>query len=211
MNQVNRLVIDLQYFPTINYYITLYRYTDIIFEQYDYHRKMSFRNRCSIAGANGPINLSVPIIGGREQRVITKDVKIDNSEKWQIQHWRSVISSYNRSPFFEHFEEDLRSLYGRKFTFLLDWNLACMNWLEINNVKNRHFTCTSGYLKVYDPGDFDDLRDWFFPRWLEERVKNPVTYRQVFEDKNGFIPNLSVLDFLFCEGPQRLNQLQVKS
>ena len=211
MNQVNRLIIDLQYFPTINYYITLYQYTDIIFEQYDYHRKMSFRNRCMIAGANGPINLSVPIMGGREQRVITKDVKIDNSEKWQIQHWRSVISSYNRSPFFEYFEEDLKSLFSRKFIFLLDWNLACMNWLETYNDKNRHFTCSVKYLKVYDPEAFDDLRDWFFPRWLEERVKGPVTYRQVFEDKNGFIPNLSVLDFLFCEGPQSLNQLQVKS
>src|SRR5918993_2281796 len=122
------LLIDLQYFPSVEYYLTLCSYKHVIFELYDHHRKMSFRNRCIIAGANGHINLSVPLIGGRDQKTIAREVKIDNSVGWQKQHFKSLVSAYNRSPFFEYYQDDLDRLFQLKCGILFEWNLACMEW-----------------------------------------------------------------------------------
>ncbi|MET0300624.1 MAG: WbqC family protein [Flavitalea sp.] len=204
---MNSLLIDLQYFPTVEYYLTLNKFSNVVFEQYDWHRKMSFRNRCVIAGANGPINLSVPLLGGRNQRIPAGDVTIENSLNWQAQHLRSIVSAYNRSPFFEHFSGSITTLFSPSYERLFEWNLACLKWINSEIGVKMNFRATETYESVPADAEVLDLRDWFFPRSINESVGQPVIYRQVFEERNGFIPNLSILDFLFCEGPWKLREL----
>jgi hypothetical protein len=198
---MNSLLIDLQYFPITAYYLTLNKHMHVVFDIYDSHRKMSFRNRSTIIGANGVINLSIPLVGGRDQRTIFRDVQIDNTSGWQTAHHRSIVSAYRRAPFFEFYEDGLAALFRRKDKFLVDWNLACLDWLRSSMRGNWRYSLTETMRIVDANEDVTDLRNWFFPRWISERSKNMLPYRQVFEERLGFIPNVSVLDFLFCAGP----------
>ena len=210
------LVIDLQYFPSITFYKNSTKFSNIAFDQYEPYQKMSFRNRCQVTGAGGLINLSVPLIKGREQKTIMKDVRIADHSNWQVQHWRTILSCYSRSPWFEFYRDGLEELYGKRFDFLLDWNLACFEWSLENLGLALPFTLTETYLKGYDPESWADQRGRWKPRdraagdgkeGFEGGEKNGVgegekglRYHQVFEDRIGFISGLSILDLLFNEG-----------
>src|SRR5450755_1871567 len=124
------IISELQYFPPLTFFTTLYRSTYIYIDIYEEYRKMSFRNRCLIAGAQVIISLSVPLKDGRSQRLPMKDVLISNIENWQSQHFKSIQSTYNRSPFFEYYQVELAEVYKKPFVRLADWNLYCLNWVE---------------------------------------------------------------------------------
>ncbi|RYZ25119.1 MAG: hypothetical protein EOO10_19115, partial [Chitinophagaceae bacterium] len=129
----------------------------------------------------------------------------DNSEKWQVRHFRSIVSAYNRSPFFDHFSNDLSILFGKKFDYLFDLNLACLDWLKIATGAKWTQSLSTGYQAHYDREIFMDLRNQFTPAKLLQKHNTDLTYRQVFQEKNGFIPRLSILDFLFCAGPGQVH------
>jgi len=124
------LLIELQYFPSVIAYSTLIKNTNIEFCLYKNYQRRSFRNRCIIAGANGPISLSVPIAGGRNKKALYKDVKIDYTTDWQQQHWRSIFSAYGNSPWFFHYAQSLEKLFSQKAEFLYDWNFLCLDWVN---------------------------------------------------------------------------------
>jgi hypothetical protein len=191
------LIIESHYFSPLIFYKNSFDFTNIKFEQYESFQKMSFRNRCVIAGANGKIILSIPLQNGREQKTLMKDVKISVAQRWQKDHWKTIESCYNKSPWFEFYKVELQELYSAPFTFLLDWNLACFEWSihKLNMTKN--YSLTTGFIKNYDE-NFDDWRSKISPKNYENF--EPVKYRQVFEERIDFSPNLSILDLLFCEG-----------
>ena len=122
------LITDIQYFAPVNLYKSLYKFSNIVFEQYETYQKMGFRNRCQVAGAEGIINLSVPLVGGRDQKPLVKDVRISSRQPWAAQHWKTIVSCYSRSPWFEFYRDELEELFRRRFDFLLDWDLACFDW-----------------------------------------------------------------------------------
>lgn len=209
------LIVDLQYFPSIILYKNLNEFSNIVFEQYEYYEKMSFRNRCQVTGAGGVINLSVPLEKGRDQKTLSKDVRISDRDDWQGQHWKTILSCYSRSPWLEFYRDELEGLYRRRFTFLLDWNLSCFEW-SVGILKMPvSFSLTEEYQKDYNEEDWADWRGKILPR---NRAVNPaldlaartapVKYRQVFEERIGFLPNLSILDLLFCEGKNARAQLK---
>ncbi len=168
---------------------------------------MSFRNRCQIAGSQGLVNLSIPIDGGRDQKTLMKDIRIATHYPWQDQHWKTLVSCYNRSPWFDHYRDDLEALYHQPFSFLLDWNLACFEWTQKILGSPAKISLTESYQPQYDPETFLDCRDQLMPKTIRESsLTRPVIYRQTFEEITGFIPNLSILDLLFCEG-QRARSL----
>ena len=190
------LITELQYFPSVIFYKNSYEFSNIIFEQYESYQKMSFRNRCIIAGANGLITLSIPLQEGRNQKTIMKEVKIEDS-KWQTDHWKSIESCYNKSPWFEFYKDELHELYSKPFCFLLDWNLACFEWsIRILGLP-LVFSLSEIFIKKYNE-DVADFRNKILPKNYKDY--NAVAYRQVFEDRIGFMPNLSILDLIFCEG-----------
>ena len=201
------LLIESQYFPSISFYKTLIGVDILKIEKYEHYQKVSFRNRCYIAGPNGMILLSVPLSKGKNQRTIMKEVRISHAENWQALHWKTLTSAYRRSPWFEYFEGALEDLYTRKFDFLLDWNMACLNWVNQALGISPAISFTAAFEKSYEPeAGILDQRDLMIPGQL------PATtlpeYQQVFGERTGFIPNLSILDLLFCEGKRSLELLK---
>jgi len=192
------LVTEIQYFPPVSFYKNLNGYSHIIFEQYETYQKMSFRNRTLVAGANGIISLSIPLEKGRDQKMRIKEVRIDKRKNWQAQHWKSIESSYNRSPWFDHYREDLIALFQKRVSHLFDWNIICFEWTMEKLGLNSGISFSENYQVQYDPGSHIDRRNQILPKnYFQYPV---VKYRQVFEERLGFLPNLSVLDLLFCEG-----------
>jgi hypothetical protein len=198
------LLIESQYFPNLNYYKTLINLDILLIERYEHYHKLSFRNRCYIAGPNGRILLSVPLAKGKNQRTTVKDVRISNEEKWQGQHWKTLVSAYRRSPWFEYHEESLGKLYEQPADFLLDWNLACFEWANKVIGLEHPVAFTDSYEKEYT--GVTDLRGTMSP---SENIDNTPVYTQVFQERVGFMPNLSILDLIFCEGRRSLELLKL--
>ena len=198
------LLIESQYFPPIEYYLTLLRYDKLKIERYEHYQKVTYRNRCYVAGPNGRILLSVPLERGKNQRTPMKEVRICNGERWQALHWKTLESAYRRSPWFEYFEADLENLYTKPFEYLLDWNIACLEWVNKQIGIAVPVTFTSEYQKEITTSGIIDARESVLP--MPATTGEPL-YTQVFQERIGFIPNLSILDLLFCEGKQSLKKL----
>jgi hypothetical protein len=205
------LIIDIQYFPSIILYKHLYKFSNIVFDQYETYQKMGFRNRCQLAGAEGVVDLSVPLVKGRGQKSLVRDVRISARQPWAAQHWKTIVSCYSRSPWFDHYRDGLEELYRRRFDYLVDWDLACFDWSIRVLGLAMPVGLTESWVREYSPFEGVDWRGKLRPRDreagmgervapVEMEVGGPVRYRQVFEERTGFIPNLSILDLLFCEG-----------
>ncbi len=194
------LLIDSQYFGSVDYYKLLNKFSNIVIEQYETYQKMSFRNRCMVAGSNGVVGLSVPLEKGRGQRELMKDVRISYSDNWQLQHWRTIESCYSRAPFFEFYRDGVWQLLQQKETFLLDLNMATLSWLQKVLKMPGSVSLTNHYQKSCEEG-VTDKRNSLLPKQYQLSYTGP-RYTQVFEDRIGFQPNLSILDLLFCSGPE---------
>jgi hypothetical protein len=194
------LLIESQYFSPVILFKKSIEVLNIKIDIYEPWRKMSFRNRCVVVGANGPINLSIPVLDGREQKRLLKEVVIDNRKSWQSQHWKTITSCYNRSPWFDFFEPELSGLFRQPVELLSDWNRTCVKWVtgKLGLPADVNF---SQYVPGAEPHpELVDWRNKLTPKSLQTDFPNPVRYHQVFEERIGFIPHLSVLDLLFCEG-----------
>ena len=198
MNQL----IEIQYFGCICFYVSAVMETHVTFEQFETYQKMSYRNRCQILGANKVIDLSVPLIGGRDQKGMIANIGIDNNQTWQVQHWRTIESCYNKSAFFLHYKEDFKLLLFQQFDYLLQLNIATIQWVLGKLKATVAVDFTHRFQKVPENNQLD-LRNKFKP---SNRHRWPLTpYQQVFEQP--FEPNLCILDLLFNMGPQALNYL----
>jgi hypothetical protein len=194
------LIIDIQYLPSIIWFKNSIQYKYIKIEQCERWQKMSFRNRCTILGANGIMDLTVPIRGGRNSGEMIRNVQIDNLQKWQYNHWKKITLAYNRSPWFEFYKDELEGLFKIKFEFLWDWNITLLEWIVKKLNLELPFGFTEFYQKIYDDVGTVDLRNTILPRTLAGFSDQCPGYHQVFEARFGFIPNLSIIDLLFCEG-----------
>jgi hypothetical protein len=192
------------YFPNVSHFVAMANASEIVFEVDDNFLKQTYRNRCYIYGANGKLALNIPVIHSQKNRQKYKDVKVFNVENWQSNHWKSLLSAYRTSPFFEYYEDELQPLFTLKADFILDFNLKCMEvicdclQLELNSSK------TETYQKNIE--NQADFRYLVYAK--NETLQNFEPYTQVFNSKHGYIPNLSILDLLFNEGPNALNYLE---
>jgi hypothetical protein len=194
---MDSLKIDLQYFASFYWYKKAYKYKNVYFPLYDFHSKMSFRNRTMIAGATGPLRLSVPIVDGRNERQLYKEVKLVNG-RWQLEHFRAIVSCYNRSPWFEYYRDELAVLFEQGYEHLFDWNMACHDWVVKKLGLGNPFQTLEEA-----PGNedlFENAVNEFHPGRVPG-LGQVAAYTQVFQEKTGFIAGLSILDLLFCEGP----------
>jgi hypothetical protein len=201
------LIVDSQYFPPVTLFKKSIEFSNIKLDIYEPWRKMSYRNRCVVAGANGPINLSIPLLEGREQKKTMKEVAIDNRKSWQGQHWKTIISCYNRSPWFDFFAHELEELYRQQVEYLVDWNRLCFEWVIKKLGIQTNILCTDFFQPVYDDPNLEDFRNRLLPKSINSDFPKPVYYHQVFEERIGFIPHLSILDLLFCEGKNAAGKL----
>ena len=199
-----KTLIHPTYFPSIAHFVAIANADELVFETDDNFLKQTYRNRAYVYGANGKLTLNIPVIHSQKNRQKYRDVKIFNEEKWQSLHWKSLLSAYRTSPFFEYYEDELQPLFEMKTDFILDFNLKCFETiteclqLDVNTSK------TETYQEA--PADTNDFR--FLVHAKKEQPQNFETYTQVFSNKHGFIPNLSILDLLFNEGTNALNYLE---
>ncbi|MFZ4260535.1 WbqC family protein [Sphingobacterium sp. HJSM2_6] len=193
------LILPTCYLPNLSYFNQLSNADAVALEKYEHFPKQTFRTRTQIATANGILELIIPIIHGKKDRVPMKDVRINYDEPWQRLHWMSIQTAYRRSAYFEFYEDDFRPFYEQKETFLFDFHLKQLQVLlkMLKLEKEIHFT--DSFEEIADASL--DRRKIIHPK-KPSLISHPVPYYQVFEEKNGFIPNLSIIDLLFNQGPQ---------
>lgn len=191
------------YFSPIFQFQQLVKAEAVEFEIQDNFQKQTYRTRLKIYTPNGVQTLVIPIRHNKGERQKTKDVRIDRSFRWQRKHYKSLQNSYRSSPYFEFYEEDIAPIYEKQYEFLLDFLFEtqemCFEMLQIDS----NYAKTSSYETEYaDEMDFRFLADAKSNQNFEY-----LAYKQVFEIKHGFIPNLSILDLLFNEGPNAISLL----
>jgi len=199
----NHLLLTACYLPPISYFHTIQKYAmPIVIEQYEHFQKQSFRSRASIATANGIQDLIVPIIHAKKDLVPIKDTRISYEFDWQRLHWLSLQAAYRSSAYFEYYEDDFAQFYTQKHEFLLDYNIKQLElMLKMFKIK-RDISFTEEYFR--EVPEALDFRNVIHPK-KASLLEEPKPYYQVFEQKNGFIPNLSAIDVLFNQGPQAKN------
>jgi hypothetical protein len=204
------ILLPLTYFGPVQYYSKFLLDGRIVIEQYDSYSKQTYRNRCVISGANGPVILTIPVKKKRGRKNLVKDIIIDYDTDWRRLHWRGIISAYNSSPFFEFFRDNIEPFYFKKYIFLVDYCytitreiLHLLNIPDISVLSNQ-------YLFPGDNRIIFDFRDLIHPKinYREDDSFNPIIYQQVFSDKQAFLPNLSILDLLFNLGPEATTNLR---
>jgi hypothetical protein len=192
-------IFPLFYLPPIHYYSKLVENkSHIIIENAEHFEKQSYRNRASIHSPNGRLDLIVPVIKGSKNHTRVKDVKISYDFNWQRIHWLSLQTSYRSSAYFEYYEDDLMPFYEKRWNYLFDYNEELFN-ITIRLLKLNLVYDYTNVFEIEHPQDLD-FRSTIHPKVSNE---NDVTnYFQVFEERNGFLPNLSIVDLLFNQGPQ---------
>ncbi|MBW1294515.1 hypothetical protein GBO31_03275 [Aquimarina litoralis] len=195
------------YFGSIAQYVAIVKSDTIIFENHDNYQKQTYRNRAYIYGANGKLLLTIPIKHtGKENngKQLYRDVRIENEFQWQSLHWKSIQSAYRTSPFFEYYEDELVPLFEKRKDYLLDFNYECMEAIHDCLQLDIPHTKTETFHKEYQ-----DINDKRILINAKKEEKHPLSsYIQVFSDKHGFIPNLSILDLLFNEGTNAISYLE---
>jgi hypothetical protein len=191
-------LIEPHYLPCIAYFSSITE-GGVVLERHEHFVKQSYRTRCQVMTANGVTNLVVPVTS-KHGKVLITDVRLDFTQKWLNNHWRTIQSAYGKAPFFEHYSEDLHRVLFKKVTFLYELNYMvlslCLNWLKLDMpIKETEF-----YSKSVS-GDVLDLRSVLNPKKPEQchEFYYPIMYNQVFG--NTFVENLSLIDLVFCEGP----------
>ena len=190
------------YFSPISQYQALLNSNSITFEVEDNYQKQTYRNRCYIYGANGKQLLNIPVsIPKSTKKTKSKDILVENSN-WQKQHYKSLEAAYNHSPFFEFYKDDLQKLFSKKYTYLLDVNLDSFAFIMEALELSKEYSLS----KVYEETKLNDFRNLADSKKKVEISSIP--YIQMFDQKFGFLKNLSILDLLFMEGPNSINFLK---
>lgn len=172
------------YLPPVSWCVHFWQAPVVELEAQEHYQKGSWRNRCEIAGPNGRQLLSIPLVKGKNSRMPIRDVRIAYDEPWQRSHWRSIVTAYGSSPYFDHYADALRPFYEKPQPFLFDFNLALMEFVLLGKMGWK------GQLR---------LSETYHPAVVTD-APELKRYPQVFEEKFGFLPDLSVLDLLFCVG-----------
>lgn len=201
-----QILVSQACFGPVQYFVHLGKASKATIEKHSNYQRQTYRNRYHILGANGPLTLSVPVEKGKTVKIKDSQIKIAYHSNWQANHWRSIVSAYNSSPFFQFYRDDIEPFFSKKYTYLFDFNLESTRLLcELLGIETE-IVVSDDFLKN-PPYDVLDLREVIHPKKNFRKVDStfiPVPYKQVFDERHGFIPNLSILDLLFNKGPEAL-------
>ncbi|MBR1401880.1 MAG: WbqC family protein [Prevotella sp.] len=215
------------YFGPVQWYQKLNRYDVCLIEQHDSFIKQTFRNRCVIATTNGTQTLSIPIEHASQDQPLhsaqkMRDIGISDHGNWRHLHWYALQSAYGESPFFDYYIDDLRPFFEQKWEYLLDFNMAITEKMcKLLDIRpNIRLTaaygkpisddsCEDGLRRRDDDScmapQLSDFREAIRPKHpIPDDEFNPTPYYQVYQQKHGFLPNLSILDLLFNEGNESI-------
>ena len=203
-------LLSTTYFGPVQWYQKLYRSDEVQIEQWESFQKQTYRNRCLIATTNGIQALTVPIERNNGQYI--KDIRISDHGNWRHLHWNALQSAYGESPFFEYYQDDIRPFFEKRWTFLLDFNEEIRQKMcELIDIQPK-----VGFTEAYEnhgdsPHDsgivpmIRDFREGIQPKHpAPDPDFEPKPYYQVYQQKHGFLANLSVIDLLFNLGPESI-------
>lgn len=198
------ILIHSTYFPSISHFVAIAHADKVVFEVEDNFQKQTNRNRMYIYSPNGVQLLNIPVKHSSDgTRQLFKDIKIEPAFDWQKQHFKSLEAAYRSSPFFEYFEDDIRPVFEKQYTFMMDLNFEIMGIITSCLGMEYNPEKTVEYFR-----EANGLTDY---RYLADGKKDKSAfepYTQVFGDKHGYINNLSILDLLFNEGRYALDYLK---
>lgn len=202
-----KALLELQHIPTLPWLFIFLKADEVLIERHENFVKSTFRNRCEVTGPNGKQTLSVPVKGGKDHHQLYKEVRVADDYNWRKDHFQSLCSNYRRSPFFEYYEDRIEALYESDAVTLYDLNLQWLQFLLQAFKIDKPFVLTEQYQKQIE--GVTDYRSTFVPG-LQPQVSgySSTEYMQPFSARTGFIPNLSSLDLLFCEGPKGIALLR---
>lgn len=211
------ILLESHYFPSLEYFVLLLESNHILIEAFENYQKQSFRNRCYILTSQKVDKLIIPIINPHKKTYI-KDIKIDNLSYWKKQHWRSICTSYSNAPYFIYYEEKLNNILFKDYRFLIDLNLELLKLiLDIIGLK-KTISLTNKYLypsKISTQNNnIKDYRGIISPSsylnknysFKNRSIYKEIRYIQTFS--KDFIPNLSIIDLIMCQGPNSLEILK---
>jgi hypothetical protein len=201
-------ILSTAYWPPIHYFSKFLNHSVISIEQWENYPKQTYRNRCQIYSPNGIQPLIVPVERGSFHKTAVKDLKIAYDTNWQKNHVKSIDAAYRSSPFFEFYIDDIMPFYEKRYTYLIDLNsdilTLSLKWLKLKPVISKTLTYEAA-------GDFVDCRNSLHPKSnlaSNNLELNPVAYMQGFEQRHGFVPNLSILDLVFNTGSEAASILK---
>ncbi|MDR1097735.1 MAG: WbqC family protein [Tannerella sp.] len=198
---MSAVYLSTAYLAPVQYYSKLAHFDKICMETKENYSGQTFRNRCLIAAVNGIQTLTVPVEKPETLKCLTQDIRISNHGNWRHLHWNALLSAYNRSPFFAYYADDFHPFYEKPYRYLLEYNEALRTM--ICDFLDIHPAIT--HTEKYESEVKNDFRTAIDPRYPKPDasfLSRP--YYQVFRNRHGFIPNLSIVDLLFNMGPESI-------
>jgi hypothetical protein len=191
---------DLHYFGAISYYKALAQHELVVFDNTAAFSKMSFKNRMVIATAQGPLHLSIPIEGGRDQKTPMNEIKIANDSPWRSQHFKAISINYKRAPYFEYYVDSLNALYTNEYIYLNDFLIATQHWTKQQLKAKWLIETVDRYPSV------NNEHKWLDPMKPNnfQTASSTFQYQQVFDSTTGFIQNVCIVDALFAMGGKQV-------
>lgn len=195
-------IFPLCYLGSVAYYAAMLKHGNVLLERFEHYPKQTVRNRSEIYGANGGLTISIPI-QRKGERIPVSKAAISNADRWQKLHWRSLESAYRSSPYFEFYEDELAPYFNEPasnfWSFTEALHRQIISWLQVD----LPVAYTDHFVKDNPSGvEYRVFFDRVFP------ANAFPAYQQVFQSKHGFLPNLSIVDLLFNEGPNACNYLR---
>ena len=199
------LVSDYQYFGNICFIELLYKEKQVCFDSHAPFTKMSFKNKMVILSAQGPLALTIPIVGGRDQKTSIQDIRIAYDAPWQAQHFKALKTCYKRAPYFEYYEADLEKLYSTRTECLVEFLESCHQFLQKAIKGKWELIQFNEYAqKIKEEETKKEIHPWQPNNYAQFPIQHE--YQQVFTSPSGFIQNLSILDLLFCVGGKEISK-----
>ena len=198
------ILLSSVYLAPVQYYTKLLQCKgNAYIEAYDSYTKQTYRNRCVIVDANGPLALTIPTEKTAEGKCLMRDIRISDHGNWRHRHWNALEAAYRHTPFFLYYEDDFRPFYEQKIESLYDFNMGLTRLVcQLIGIDTPLLPTTE-----YEGAScLTDLRECIHPKqaWEADKEFAPKEYYQVFKDKHGFIANMSIVDLLFNMGPESI-------
>lgn len=201
---IRKVVCTIAYAPPIPWWVLIVGAGGGIIEQHEHFQKGSYRNRMEIAGPQGKQRLSIPLQQGKHQKTPIREVQISFHDRWPEKHWQALQTAYGKTPYFEYYAPTLKPLFEEPPTRLWPFNISIIQWIARQLHWSARIPTTNAFGSP--PHAAYDARPLIKPGqlWPAPPGVPPITYHQAFQERNGFIPDLSILDLLFHHGPETL-------
>ncbi len=198
-----KALLSSTYFGPVQWYQKLNRYDECLIERHESFIKQTYRNRMMIPTTNGPLSLTIPT--NHDTSMAMKDIRISDHANWRHVHWNALLSAYGESPFFEYYQDDIRPFYEKKYEFLFDFNMETTEkMIELLDIRPK-VSVTDEYKHATLDTEYWDFREAIRPKKpLPDSEFTPALYYQVYGQKFGFQPNMSIIDLLFNEGNEAI-------